>query len=362
MTLPTILVTGATGGTGSAVVSQLLEAGWPVRALVRGLDARSQRLRSAGADIVLADVTDPEQLLHALTGVQRAYYLPPFDPYMIQSATAFAVAARAARLEAIVGLSQWLASPSHPSLATRQHWLVDHLFAMVPGVAHTTVNPGYFADNYLRLLPFAAQLGLLPSLTGNSRNAPPSNEDIARVAVAALMDPAKHAGKRYRPTGPALLSERDISGIMARVLERSVAVVPMPRWLFSRAARQIGLTIDQMSGIRYYLKDHQDGAFEMGAPTDDVVTVTGRQPEDFETITRRYATYPSARRTPGNWLRLVADFIRLPVSPGYDLARYDRELRRPWPGHPQFAVESEIWRSEHQIAPGDAASPAPRVA
>ena len=123
---------------------------------------------------------------------------------MLQSAAAFAAAAREARLEAIVGLTQWLASPSHPSLATRQNWLADRMFSMVQGIAHVAINPGFFADNYLRLISFAAQLGLFPWPTGESRNAPPSNEDIGRVAVAALMAPERHAGRVYRPTGPEL--------------------------------------------------------------------------------------------------------------------------------------------------------------
>src|SRR5437879_1229063 len=134
------------------------------------------------------------------SGVQRAYYCPPYDPYMIQGAVAFAVAAKESRLEQIVGLSQWLASPSHPSLATRQSWLVDRLFSTTPGVAHTIVNPGFFADAYLVTIGLAAHLGVFPWMYGNSRNAPPSNEDIARVAVGALMNPARHAGQSYRPT------------------------------------------------------------------------------------------------------------------------------------------------------------------
>ena len=117
---------------------------------------------------------DPDQMQAALRGCARAYYLPPFDPYMIQAVAVFAVAAREARLEHIVGLTQWTASPAHPSLATRQNWLMNNLFAMIPGVTHTIVNPGYFADNYLSLIGFAAHLGLFPTLTGDSRNAPPS--------------------------------------------------------------------------------------------------------------------------------------------------------------------------------------------
>jgi NAD(P)-dependent dehydrogenase (short-subunit alcohol dehydrogenase family) len=56
MNKPIILVTGATGKTGAAVVAQLLEKGWPVRAIVRTLDARSKRLRREGADVVVADL------------------------------------------------------------------------------------------------------------------------------------------------------------------------------------------------------------------------------------------------------------------------------------------------------------------
>jgi uncharacterized protein YbjT (DUF2867 family) len=151
MLKPRVLVTGATGKTGSVVVAELLKSGYPVRAMVHREDGRSARLQARGAEI----------------------------------AVAFAVAAKESRLEHIVGLTQWLSSPSHPALMTRQHWLVDRLFSLTPGVAHTLVRPGFFADAYLMLTGFAAHLGVFPWLYGDSRNAPPSNEDIARVAVAA---------------------------------------------------------------------------------------------------------------------------------------------------------------------------------
>jgi putative NAD(P)-binding protein len=149
MIKPRIIVTGATGRTGSVVASELLKAGYPVRAMVRREDDRSALLKAQGAEIAVADMSDVERIADALRDVQGAYYCPPLDPYMIQGAVAFTVAAKEARLERIVSLTQWLASPSHPSLMTRQHWLVDRLFSMTPGVAHTIVNPGFFADSYL---------------------------------------------------------------------------------------------------------------------------------------------------------------------------------------------------------------------
>ena len=362
MTQPAILVMGATGKTGAAVVAQLRDKGWPVRAVVRSRDARSERLDRLGARTVVADAADPDQLLDAMRGTARAYYLPPFDPYMIQGAVAFAAAARAASLEAVVCLSQWLASPSHPALATRQLWLADHLFSTLPNVACTIVNPGFFADNYLRLIGFAAHLGILPSLTGDSRNAPPSNEDIARVAVAALTDPGRHAGRRYRPTGPALLSTADMAAILGRVLARRVRRLEMPMWLFLKAARMQGVAPFEMSGFRHWVEDHKQGAFECGALTDDVFEVTGRQPETFEVVARRYAALPEARRSAGSDLRSLADFMRTPLSPGYNLARFDRKLGFPVPATPRRAMDDERWRAERGAQLSRASSvPAPRL-
>lgn len=74
-----ILVTGATGKTGSAVVSELLAKGWPVRALVRKQDARAEQLARRGAEIAVADLFDAEQLRSAMRAVPNA---PTSFPYM----------------------------------------------------------------------------------------------------------------------------------------------------------------------------------------------------------------------------------------------------------------------------------------
>jgi NAD(P)H dehydrogenase (quinone) len=78
--------------------------------------------------------------------------------------------------------------------------------------------------------------------------------------------------------------------------------------------------------------------------------VTGRPAEDFETIARRYAALPQNQRTFGNWVREFARFVMAPLSPGFNLDRYDNELRRPFPSGPQFAPDSDVWRREHIIA------------
>jgi NAD(P)H dehydrogenase (quinone) len=94
---------------------------------------------------------------------------------------------------------------------------------------------------------------------GKSRNAPPSNEDIARVAGAALMNPARHGGKTYRPTRPELLGAEDLAEAIGRAVRRSVRVVPTPTWLFMKTTRMAGMSIDLMSNVRYYIDDHNAG-------------------------------------------------------------------------------------------------------
>lgn len=343
-----VLVTGATGRTGTAVVAQLRLHDWPVRALVRRQDARSARLAELGAEVVVADMFDPDQLQQALRGVRRAYYLPLFQPHMLQAATAFAVAARESKLEAIVQLSQWLSHRSHPSVLTREVWLVDQLLSMIPGVAYVNVNPGMFADNFLRVIDFASLLYFYPVLTDDSRSAPVSNEDIARVVAAILMDVDRHQGKRYRPTGPKLLSGRDMAAIIQKVVGHTVLPVNLPFWMFLKAARMTGADIYEVYNYREYLKDYQLGAFSFdGGVTDIVDQLTSAPAEDFEATARRYAAMPFARQTVANRLAAFARFNLLPFYPGHNLAAYERQMRFPHPSHPSLSSADERWLAEH---------------
>lgn len=345
---PRILVTGATGKTGGAVVAELLRQGWPVRAAVRRRDARSAALEEMGAEVAVVDYFDVEQWRDAMDGAPRAYFLPVMKPFMIQGATAFALAARDAGLEQVVQMSQWLSSARHPSLLTRQLWLVDRLFADIPGTAHTILNPGMFADNFLRMIDFSTLLLIYPHLTRDSRSAPVSNEDIARVAVAVLADPARHAGRSYRPTGPRLLSAKEMAAAVGRAIGKPVMPVGIPMWMFLKTARMQGVDPYEISGFRHYLTDHWRGAFSAGGGVTDVVReLTGAPAETFETTARRYADRPFARATFGNRARAIWNFLRTPVQPGWDLDAYDRGLGLPVPAEPRLAVDDEGWKAAH---------------
>jgi NAD(P)H dehydrogenase (quinone) len=353
-----VLVTGATGRIGGAVATQLLEkgpkSGIVTRAMVHREDARSARLRELGAEVVVADMFDIQRVTAAMDGVDRLYFNPPYHPHALDSAVAFAVAARRQGVEAVVALGQWLASPEHPSLMTRHAWLTDKLFELLPDTAHVAVNPGYFADNYLQVVPMAAQLGVLATPTGAGLNAPPSNEDIARVAVGALLDPHRHDGRAYRPTGPTLLSGSEIADAVGEALGRRVRHIDIPPWMFMRAvrvnAKRLGADLFFESSLRHYLPEYGLGTFAVGGPTTHVRDVAGVEPEDFLTIARRYVTGPESRRTTANLVRQLWNFTLIGLVPMHRLDRFDRMQQHPQPAHPRLSGQSPLWRSEHGAA------------
>ena len=191
---------------------------------------------------------------------------------------------------------------------SRHHALADDLLSSLRphGITYTCLNPGFFADlPYMQLLTYAALLGVFPWVGDtSSKNAPPSCHDIARVGVACLQDPAAHAGKTYRPTGPQaradapshpstrprstprrreapprsnsqLLSVKEMVAIMERVLGRKISIVPSSLWLLNKAALSENQGEYTVSQLGYYLHDHDMNAFAHNAPSTDVLDVTG---------------------------------------------------------------------------------------
>jgi NAD(P)H dehydrogenase (quinone) len=347
----TILVTAAAGKTGAATALELLRRGFPVRALVRREDARSRRLKAAGAEIVIGSMEDWVDVTASLKGVQRAYFCPPLAPATLRRAALFAAAAQEAKLEFMAVLSQWLADPLHPAVHSREKWLTEKMMQWLPGIGTVTINPGFFAENYMAVLEAAAQFGIMAMPLGDGLNAPPSNEDIARVVAGALSDPARHAGRTYRPTGPRLLAPQEIAGIIGKVLERPVRYQNAPLKLFMKAARTLPIPDFVIEELNWFLLDYQRNSFGVGAPTTAVLEVGGAVPEDFETIVRRYvAASPAARRSLGARGRALGNLTKALLAKAPDPTAIAQRLELPTVAHARLAAESSTWLQSHDPA------------
>lgn len=353
MIKPKILVSGATGKVGTEVVKQLLAKQYPVRAMVRKQDARSEQLKKIGAEIVVADVFDTEAVYQAMKGTERVFYLPVVHPYMIQSTAAFAVAAHLLPVEQVVTLTQWLSSPSHPSLLTRHHWLTDKLMPMIPGVASTIVNPGLFGEVVAGFIPGASVSGSFPNFIGEAKAPLGSNADMARVVVAALEDPAKHNGKTYKPTGPDLLSMHDVGKILSKLTNRTIKMQSMPIKMFLKAAKAMGISPFEAFITQHYFEDGQKGSFAINAPSNDTYELTGIKPESFESIAKRYLALPEAQPTFANKLKGFGELFKIIMSTPYNIERYKKEMNFPVLARPELSADNAIWKEEHYLKQQD---------
>lgn len=345
---PRILVTSAAGRTSSVAVLELLRMGFPVRAFVRRDDARAERLRKAGAEVVVGNLFDLRDLQRAMIDVQRAYHCPPFEPNLLHNAMLFALAAEEAKLEVIALMSAWNPHPTHPAVVTREHWIANNLYRWMPSVDVIYVNPGLFAFNYLLGLPFNVHFGMLMAPFGEGLNAPPSNEDIGRVAAAVLADPSRHVGHCYRPTGPKLVSPQDVAGILSKVLGRRVKYQETSVTMFAKAGAAQGFPFYAIAWGRHFYEELRRGAFAVGAPTDHVEMLCGRRPDDFETIARRYVAEPDLiwpGLKAGTRLGALRLLLKTLVTRVPDLDRWEREHFLPRLAAPQLAHESAEWHA-----------------
>src|SRR6185437_7570762 len=219
---------GSHGATGNHAARQLLARGLIVRAFVRQVDQRAEQLKELGAELFVGDLHDFLGVRAALEGVQRAYFTYPVADGLLAATTVFAVAGQQTGLQSIVNMSQITARPDHASPAARQHWLAERVLDWSAiGVTH--LRPPFFLENLFNVAaPTLGSEGKLNLPYGQGRHAPVAGEDIARVAVGILTDPAAHQGKTYVPTGPASLSMTDQASIFSRVLGRSVDYVDIP--------------------------------------------------------------------------------------------------------------------------------------
>ncbi len=197
MTNPLILVTGATGKTGTPVVRQLIERGFPVRALVRRLDDRAARLEQLGAEIVVGDFLDLGSMRRAMEGVGRVYFCyPPQGDNLVEATAVTAAAAKDAGVTALVNMSQISAREDSDSPLARHHWQSERIFDWA-GIGAIHIRPTFFAEMlYILGAHSIAEEGKLYLPYGSEQHAPVAAADIARVVVGLLAQcgpPAKYA-------------------------------------------------------------------------------------------------------------------------------------------------------------------------
>jgi uncharacterized protein YbjT (DUF2867 family) len=213
-----VLVIGATGRVGRAVVDLLTAAGVPVRALTRRPEAAAL---PSSVQLVTGDLTVPESLDEALRGAGTAFLVWTAPP-----ATAPAVIERlAAHARRVVFLSSPHQIPhpffQQPNPMAVLHAGIERLIA-ASGLESTIIRPGVFASNTLFWWAPAIRAGdAVRWPYGAAETAPVDDRDVAAVAARTLYEDG-HAGGDYVLTGPESLSQAAQVSIIGDVLGRRI--------------------------------------------------------------------------------------------------------------------------------------------
>jgi len=286
------LITGAAGkigGVSRSVVEMLCDKGEPVRAMVHREDARAQRLRDLGADVVVADLTDPRSVADAMAGVERMFFNMSVSlDYLEATAIVCAAARELGGCEVIVNMSQMTVSQmtltsTEESLQQWLHWLSEEVMNW-SGVPVVHIRPTVFLDNPLFTMLVRRSVhdsGVLPLPFGTGRTSPIAAVDVAKVIVAVLRDPANRIGDVYELTGPETLDINGLAERYSRALGKQVTAqdVPHDEWV-RQYLRTAGLPDHVQQHIATMAKLHRQDRYDRA--TDDVQKVTGMPAQTVE--------------------------------------------------------------------------------
>ncbi|GAA2138645.1 NAD(P)H-binding protein [Glycomyces algeriensis] len=263
------LVTGATGNIGGAVVRALAGQGLPVRALVR--DAARAKLPE-GVTAAVGDLDDPDSLVPWLDGVEAAFVLPgyPDMPALYERL-------RDAGVKRAVQLSGGSAGSGDTTNAVTAMMMDSEAAARESGISWTVLRPSAFMSNTLRWLPELRAGDVVRAPWGDIAVACIDAEDIAAVAVAAMLDDA-HAGAVYRLTGSRAMLPAEQLAVLGRVLDRRLRFEGLT---LEETRAQLEATMPEKY-VHAFWDFYVDGSLDESLVLPTVEELLGRPPRTFE--------------------------------------------------------------------------------
>ncbi len=280
-----ILVTGATGLSGSAVIREFARQQTPVRELVRSR-AKSHDLEMLPTvELVEGDMLRPETLADALSGVERVLMISSADQQMVETQCAFIDAAKKAGVRHIVKFSGLNAALDSPFLFTRMHAEIERYLER-SGLVWTHLRPSQFMQVYLREVPtFVAESAFFLPLE-DAKLAPVDVEDIAKVAFALLHTPG-HEGKSYEMTGPEALSMTEIAEQISLAIGKTVRYVNIPQAERKRVLLAAGVPPYFADALDVQASERRKGSEAVVHP--ETHAALGIRPTTFAEFARRHA-------------------------------------------------------------------------
>lgn len=276
-----VLVTGATGNTGSGLVPALRDAGVDVRAFVRD-ESKAQPLKDVGVEIVVGDLDQPETIDPAVEGVDKIFLLTWNGPTEAQQGRNVIEAAKRVGNPHIVRYAGWGSEKSR--IIKNQQQVEEALKSS--GLPWTMLKPTFFMQNTMMAAQTVASDGMIYWDMKDGKLAMIDVRD-AIDAAAAILTGSGHEGNTYILTGPTSISFHDVARTFSKVLGKDVKYVSVP----GEAAIEsmVGMGIPEWIAKGY--AELSEGFVEGFADSvsDKVLTLTGHPARSFEQFATDFA-------------------------------------------------------------------------
>ncbi|MCW6532232.1 NmrA family NAD(P)-binding protein [Sphingomonas sp. MMSM20] len=241
------VVMGANGHVGSAVARTLLGRDQKV-IIVTHDETRGDRWRERGAEVAVADVSDPESLRRAFARGRRAFLLnPPADVKTDTDAVERAgvagilAALDGSGLEKVVAESTAGAQPGERVGDASVLWELEEGLRRRSIPAAINRAPFYMSNWDEQLEDVRGSGKLATMLPANLKLPMAAPDDLGRIAADRLMSGLDDVGIRYIE-GPSRYTPTDVAAAFAEVLERPVEVEVTPREQWRTAYRALGFS------------------------------------------------------------------------------------------------------------------------
>jgi uncharacterized protein YbjT (DUF2867 family) len=277
-----ILITGASGNVGGAVLREVAQGGAKHRAMYRSTEEARQAPK--GTEAVIADFSDKPSLAAALREAESVYLVCSPVPELIQLETNMIEACEAAGVSRIVLNSALGAGDYAKSFPSWHRNVEDKLKATK--IAHTILRPNTFMQNVLTYYApsIRAQRAFYAAMT-QARTSYIDVRDIAVVAAKALR--GGHDGKSYELNGPEALTCEEVAAKISQHAGVHVHYVDVPVETQRKAMRDQGMPEWQVTAL-LELQDYYRGG--KGGAVDGVLgDLLGRTPTTMDQFLMEFA-------------------------------------------------------------------------
>jgi uncharacterized protein YbjT (DUF2867 family) len=281
-----ILITGANGKTGRAIIKALLSKGERVRAFVHTTE-QIQEIKSLGEmEVVAGDMMDQKAIDEAFIGASAVYHIcSAVNPHEVEIGQRVINAARLAKIEHFV-----YHSVLHSVLQDMPHHqkkLIVEELLVNSGIPYTIIQPAVFMQNILESWKLLNEKGIFRQkffTTSETRMCMVDLEDLAEAASIILTRPG-HTGATYELCGPENLSLSDMIAAMGQHLGREIKVETPQDEMFAAQLKKLGVGDYQVNTLIKMFQHYNEHGF-IGNP--NVLTwILGRKPNDFSSFILR---------------------------------------------------------------------------